>query len=316
MELIAQVFIIVKGYIDAKDDRGVTLHGTVLAVVSRRETMYLSVMFSRDESVKSMEWSSLLFVHREKDAEPDRDPTIIHHEEELKKYLERGMVLNSIARNRISKQAEQAISRFCLESLQLKTVTFIEYFDASESDLELFKPDVEPAAAPPDDAAASGGETKADAPESLPGANAERDKGEIFVRCDPILDPVAGVAMNEIATGDLVLGRLPADSVFFKLLSRNIPGFDGVITASVTGVLQNDLGTSTLTLNLSDGISGIMKLRGKVKIKVASRPRDEGAADGPAGEGFLRSLPPELVFTAAAAVILAASVGLIYYVIR
>ncbi|MDR2780299.1 MAG: hypothetical protein LBB28_04160, partial [Synergistaceae bacterium] len=68
-EFGASAFIIVKGYIDAKDERGSPTFGTILAVVSRRELKYLSVMFSHDGSSKSMEWNDLLELHNNRDRE-------------------------------------------------------------------------------------------------------------------------------------------------------------------------------------------------------------------------------------------------------
>ena len=65
-DLGVRIFVIVKGYIDAKDERGNALFGTMLGVVSRRDVKYLSVMFSRDETSKSMEWSGLLLLHRDR----------------------------------------------------------------------------------------------------------------------------------------------------------------------------------------------------------------------------------------------------------
>jgi hypothetical protein len=314
VDLGVRIFIIVKGYIDARDERGNAIYGTMLSVVARREVKYLSVMFSRDETSKSMEWNDLLFLHRDRGA--DRDPVAAHHEEELFKYLERSPVLCTVAKNRNTKQAEQAISRYCLDGLQLKAVSLIEYFDASESDVAFFEREGGPASG-----SSTGGEQKKPSepsPEAASDGDAEgkpeeaKNKEDVVVRCEPILDPVNGVAMNELNIGEMVMTRLPGDSVFFKLLSRNIPSFDGVVTAAITGILMNELGTATISMALSDGITGVMRLSGKVKVKVApqsddgNEPRRKKASE----------LPEGLVFGAAGAIVLIAAALALHYILR
>jgi hypothetical protein len=119
--------------------------------------------------------------------------------------------------------------------------------------------------------------------------------------------------MNEINIGETVMAKLPADSVFFKLLSRNIPGFDGVVSASVTGVLINELGTATISLALSDGITGVMKLSGKVKIKVAAGAHEQQDAEhgGPSLE-----IPAELVFVLAGTILFFCAIAVVYYILQ
>jgi hypothetical protein len=317
-DLTVQNFIILKGFIDAKDDRGHTWYGTFLGVVSRRDTKYLSVMFSREESSKSLDWREILMLHNEKEKSPGRDPAITHHEYEVYKYLERSMVLNGVAKNHNTKQAEQAISRYCLESLYLKTVSFIDYTEATEGDLELFEQaEVSSAQSdtqPEEDAPVDGTpeEPAAQAPDGT-GTDSGK-KEEIFLRCDPILDPVNGVAMNELTTGDYVFGRLPEDSVFFKLLAKNIRGFDGVVTAQVTGILVNELGTATISLNLSDGVSGVMKLSGKVRIKTAQKEKKKDGMAAILARFKFSELPPEVVLGAAGLIVAASLIALLFYI--
>ncbi|MDR1884970.1 MAG: hypothetical protein LBQ56_01755 [Synergistaceae bacterium] len=304
----AQSFIITKGFIDAKDDRGRTMYGTFLGVVSRRDISYLSVMFSREEASKSLNWNELLFLHEEKEKNSARDPLISHYEEELQRYLNTSMVLNNIAKNRNAKQAEQAVSRYCLDGLQFKAVCFIEIYDATESDLKAFvkvpKDKKKEAKPTPDQPGGDDGQ-------STDGGRKDHSPNDIFVKCDPILDPVNGVAMNDLKIGDQVLGRLPTNSVFYKVLAKNSPTFEGVVTAKVSGILVNDLGTATVSLDISDGVSGVMKLSGKVRVRLA-----EAAKPKPfAGARFsISNIPPELVFTAAGILLFIAGIILVYYI--
>jgi hypothetical protein len=238
---------------------------------------------------------------------------MIRQEEELFKFINRGTVLNNVARNHNTKQAEQSISRFCLDNLQLKSVSFIEFFDASDNDIAIFDIEIERVAAD-----SSTDKTNQQESESDPSENDEQEaeksdepeaRDDIAGRCEPILAPVGGVAMNELNIGDVVMVRLPEDSVFFKLLSKNIKGFDGIVSAAITGLLQNELGTATISLALADGINGVMKLSGKVRVKMASTSKEH---DGRPGEG---DLPVNFVFGVASAIVVIAALAVLYYIL-
>jgi hypothetical protein len=306
-------FVIVKGYVDAKDERGNSVYGTLLGLVARKETKYLSVMFSHDETSKTMSWSDLLFLHREREKEKDRSPFLAHQEEELFNYLESSMALNLVARNHNTKQAEQSISRFCMEKMALKAVTFREFTDATEQDMDLFngddkQPENKDAAdgAPQAEDAESG-----DKPEESKDAEAKDEHNDIVVKCDPVLDPVHGVAMNELRSGECVMVKMRDDSVFFKLLARNVPSFDGVVKATVTGILQSELGTATVGLELSGGVTGVMQMSGKVKIRIPGEEEEMSER-----ERKVLAMPESLVFGVASAVVLISAIAIIYYITR
>jgi hypothetical protein len=315
MDLGTGVFVIVKGYIDAKDDHGRALYGSILGMVSRREIKYLNVMFSRNESLKTVGWQDLLSVLCNKYQESDRDPMIFHHEEELFKYLRRGIVLTAVAKNHNTKQAEQSISRYCLGNLHLKAVSLMECFDATEEDIAFFESEGGPSGP-----SSTGGKREEEpkpeeeAAENEQGAEQSEEtpsKEEIVIRCETVLDPVGGIAANELAIGESVLAKLPQDSVFFKLLSRNIARFDGIITATVTGILMNELGTSTISLALSDGVTGLMKVSGKVKIKIARKQEEpkKKTARTPV------ELPAGFAFGMAGVVIFIFAMAAVYYIL-
>jgi hypothetical protein len=313
MDLGTGIFVIVKGYIDAKDDHGRAHYGSILGVVSRREVKYLNVMFSRNESLKTVNWQDLLPVLCGKYQDTDRDPMIFHHEEELFKYLQSCAVLTTIAKNHSTKQAEQAISRYCLENLHLKAVSLMECFDATDEDIAIFEN--EGGASGP----SSTGGKREEEPEPEIAENAQepehseetQSKEEIVIRCEPVLDPVNGIAANELAIGESVLAKLPQDSVFFKLLSKNIANFDGIITTTVTGILLNELGTAAVSLVLSDGVTGLMKTPGKVRIKIARQQNEpkKKSAHMPV------ELPAGFAFGMAGAIIFIFAMAIVYYIL-
>jgi hypothetical protein len=314
----AQIYYVVQGYIDAKDDRGRIIDGTFISLVSRRDVKYTSVVFGLLEMDKSMSWRDMLPLHEEALKNENRDPLLLHHEERLNKFFETSLVLTHVAKNLNTKPAEQAISRFCLDELKLKAVCFVSFSAASEDDLAAFRKNRPPAAQTPTNPQPDRlPEINAPEPDAVNGEKA-KDNLELFVRCDPILDPVGGVAMNELSVGKDVYGRLAPDSVIYKLLAKNNPRFDGIITAKVSGILINELGTATVSLTLSDGVAGVMKLSGKVRVKVAKETRSE--ANGAGERGFFPSglsplaMPPEFIFAAAGIVVVIAAMLVVYYI--
>ena len=313
LDLVEQGFVIVTGFIDAKDDRGRTVYASLVAFVSRRSNKFLSVLFSKEAPDKELGWADLLSIHKTAMQTPGRDPSLLRYEEELREYIESSSVLNSIAKNHNTKQAEQSISRQCLDHLQLKAVSFIDFTEASESDFQYLETVWDDGAKKEEEASQSEETTEEDIRDKATGSGA----ADIFVRCDPILDPVNGKAMSELRIGDQIYGRLPEDSVFYKLLLRNYGAFDGTITAKVTGVLINDLGTATVSLELSDGVAGVMKLSGKVKIRVVENAPHADGAGAPRRRLFrLTDLSTEMVFAVAGTIVLISALALIYYVFR
>jgi hypothetical protein len=320
-EFAQQIYYIIQGFIDAKDDRGRSVNGTFVALASRRDIKYTSVLFGNVDENKSLSWSELLPLHEEAAKDEERDPLLMHHEEGLLKFLRTSLLLPNVAKNLNAKPAEQAISRFCLEHLKLKSVCFIKFFVATEEDIAQFEKDK------PVQTNGTNVKTGSSFTED-PGGHDQniddileeggKNDKELFIRCDPVLDPIRGVAMNELSVGDDVYGRLPSDSVIYKLLAKNNSKFDGTITAKVSGILLNDLGTATVSLTLSDGIAGVMKLSGKVKVKIADEGKSAGkyAASGKKLTFGLSALifQPEFIFAAAGILVVAAALFMLYYI--
>jgi len=303
----AEQYILVKGYIDAKDERQRTFYGTFMAVVSRRDTLYLGVMFGSEEIPKETDFDALYDALTSRAQAPD-DAAFSHNESELYKFLDVSRTLNGVARSRNLKQAEQAISRFCADTLHLKAVTFVFFEDAMKSQLARFAHEKKET---PESSSAEMPEA-ADSEESAAAEpSAEKAPRDLIVRCEPVLDPVRGVAMSDLNVGDTVCARLPDDSIFYKMFVKNFQGFDGVITAQVNGILVNELGTAIVSLQLADDVSGVMKMSGKVKVKMADR--QTAAGDGSRHWLNLQTLPPELVFAAATIFVLLCAIGLIVY---
>jgi hypothetical protein len=207
-----------------------------------------------------------------------------------------------------AKPAEQAVSRFCIDHLKLKAVCFASFVKASDADMELFR---KPVASPPPeyDQTELPGESQPEPEASRETTGSVEKEREIFVRCDPVLDPVSGVAMNDLSAGTHIYGRLAPDSIVYKLLAKNNRNFDGIISAQVSGIAMNNLGTATVSLILSDGIAGVMKLSGKVRVKTSPGPDGAARTRRPSPD----SIPPEYIFVGLGFVLAVSAVFMFYY---
>lgn len=294
--------IMIKGYIDAKDERQRTIYGTFMAAVSRRDIYYLNVMFGVEQIQKEITFDDLR-LKLQNQRQPGRDAVFSRCEDELYDFFDASRTLQAVVKSRNAKQAEQAISRFCVENLHLKAVTFLDFAEATDSDISQFASEEKGAEETPPEA-----DTEVEREEPAEKEKSQRD--EFVVKCEPILDPVCGVAMTDLKEGDCVCVRLPGDSVFYKLLMKNLDNFDGTINAQVSGFLLNDLGTATVTLGLADDVVGVMKTSGKVKIKAASnlnRFREKRNFS-------LLSIPVEIVLGATITFVMFCAVALVVYI--
>jgi hypothetical protein len=312
MGFAPQIYVIVQGYIDSKDDRGRSINGAFVSVASRRDIVYQIVLFGQDSVQRDMSWRDIMRLYGEVIEMKERDPLMVHYEEELNKYLETSMILTGVAKNLNAKPAEQAISRFCIEHLKLKSVCFANFAKASESELEaiLGAPALAPAESVPGFQEERAPEEDVPSARILEGREEKAEKG-IFVRCEPVLDPIGGIAMNDLTSGEYIYGRLAPDSIVYKLLAKNNRNFDGIISAQVSGIIVNELGTATVSLLLSDGVAGVMKLSGKVRVKTSLGPvKNERAASnwGSGSAGF----PPELLFAGIGIVLVVSAIFVLY----
>lgn len=311
MELNDNIFLVFKGFIDAKNEQEASVFGSFIALASRRDVRFVSAMFSRSEMPKDTDWHEIVRIHSQKGSPNSRDPEDVKFEEKLTGFFFKSNVLHTVVKNRNTKAAEQAVSRFCMEEIGLRSVTFLDYADATDDDIKFIDAAAGRASESVDTPAHEKDAESAAGPSSTP-ANARPD--EIFVRCEPILDPVVGVAMNEIQVGDRVYTKLPADSVFYKMLARGRRMFDGVVTAEVTGILVNELGTATISMKLSDSVSGIMKLSGKVKVKMAAPGEALGAPGGAARSGLgMQSM--DIAVAIGAVIIIIVLIAAVYYLL-
>lgn len=304
--------IIIKGYIDAKNEHDRIVYGSFVAITDRRASIHSVAWFSRNAMPKNVDWRQLLHMQAGRAKDGGRDPSDIKCEDQLVNFFSKSSVLPQLCKNRNTKQAEQGVSRFCMEEMGLRAVTFLEFYEASENDIKHFET-VKEKHKTEQKAQKSAGRKAA---EDMKGGKQQKasETSDIFVRCEPQLDPVDGVAMSELKVGDSIYAKLPANSVFYKLLAKSRSSFDGVVTAEITGTLVNELETVTLSLKLSDGVNGVVKLPAKVKIRTAASTPTRRAELSSSRQSGPTGMSPEFLVGLGFCIVMIAAVLAVMYV--
>lgn len=261
-------FIIIKGLIDGHDKKQATVYGAFLGVVTSSGVKYVSCLFSFLPISRDMSWSELLELLREERA-PVRDITLTHMESQLENFLNSNKLMLSTAKSMNGKELERSVSFFCGKDLSLRTVTLVEISSAYNENLSSLlskreKPENEEI-------------TESDAAEEESADGEPQDAEEepasnmLSVSCDPVFDPVSGVAVTDLRVGVAIVCRLSENSVYYQLFANRFPDFDGSVTGEVTGIKINEYGTAVVGLSLAEGISGAMKLSSSVRVRLADK---------------------------------------------
>lgn len=196
------------------------------------------------------------------------DAALLHFAARLESFLTENKLLQSSAKSMNNKPIEQQVNHFCAEELHLRSVSFVDIAVASDADLPPFSTPQNN-----EEKASEKPENEENIPDSDNEETTDTDATdrELFVACESILDPVSGVAIGDLAAGDSIACRLPLDSIYFKLFVSRFPDFDGSVAGEVTGIRINELGTAIVGIDLAEGISGVLKLSGSVRVRLADK---------------------------------------------
>jgi hypothetical protein len=66
--------------------------------------------------------------------------------------------------------------------------------------------------------------------------------------------------------------------VFFGFMAKVLPDFNGIVSGDITAIHVNEIGSAIVSLKLSDGVSGVLKLAGTVRVKALPRKEQSEAA--------------------------------------
>ncbi|MDR1943204.1 MAG: hypothetical protein LBQ19_00110 [Synergistaceae bacterium] len=296
-------YSIARGFIHGSEKNSRRLCGLFLGVASGLKLCYLGVRFTLDPVDKDVSWEELLSLL--KSTESERNETLVNYENRLHDFLERERVLLSSKRALDRKAIERKTTYFCADVLGVSAVTFVELSSVTGEEIFTLLPFLKEGdeEGKKESGLSEDGEDK----KGLDcGEGDENTADEIFIPCDPIIDPVLGIQASKLAVGESVYCRMPENSPFYKICAASVAGFDGVVKGEVTGVKINEIGTSVVALNLADGISGALKLSPNVSIKKVRR--DDGAPSGAEDR-----LPRNILLVAAGVTILLCAMRILFH---
>jgi hypothetical protein len=244
-----------------------------MCVLDSNELIYDGELFSREPvgaEVSFLEAFELLNAPRQ----GERPDEFAKYESELADFVKTSRMFHSEKNLGDPKAQEHKITYFCTSVLALNAISFLEIRGMSKRDLYLIMPSLKKTEA-------QERPEQPEKPQADGGKSGSGGVSDVAVACDPVLDPVSGVAVNDLAEGMVVYCRLKEGSVFHKLMKSVYSGFDGTVTGDVAAVSVNGLGAATVALRLSDGVIGAMKLAGTVRVKVAPKQEMEEAHQNP-----------------------------------
>jgi hypothetical protein len=256
-------YILAKGFVHGREVSLNPVYGVFVCVSTSSETKYVSILFSKEPVDDKTSMDELISKLAEK-SQAAKEESLASYEKDLSEYIRTNRVFQVEPNHLDTRAMERKISYFCSESLQINAITVLEITLIGEDALHSMFPSMPESVEGESD---DGGSSDDDGSEDKEASGPQ----EIYVSCNPVLDPVSGVAAGEIEPGDSIYCMLPEESSFYKLLQSNSPDFNGMIVCDVAGVHVNEFGSAVVALALADGVSGTLKLSGSVRVKLNSK---------------------------------------------
>ncbi|MDR1884971.1 MAG: hypothetical protein LBQ56_01760 [Synergistaceae bacterium] len=255
-------YTLAKGFIHGRDASFSPVYGAFICLSAAERTNYVSAIFVTE--LIDPETSLADLMARLGGPRPD-DEDLARYETELCEYINISRIFQGEYNALDGKVIERKISYFCTDSLQLSAITFVDLMSVGEDDLDSLAPSLSAYLEVKHEK-----ESDSEDEDDFEGRH-EGGAESVYIACEPVLDPVQGVAVSELAPGDVVFCRIPNESSFYLLLKNNSPNFDGTVTGDVTGVKINEFGSSVVSLTMADGVYAAMKMAGTVRIKLKSK---------------------------------------------
>ena len=263
--------IVIRCRIDGKDSSGTEIYGISINVVYDLMLIYNKTLFSGEKFDDSLTLRDMAAIVNSSSQE-NRPESLTSLESSLDDYVITSRLFQNDKNLDDPKAMEHKITYFCTTVMSLNAITFLEMDWMSRSELRKIIPSIAPDGE-------SGEDDEDDEPSDGEG---EDDGGEglsnVAIACDPVLDPVIGVPVNELSVGAVICCKLREGSVFYNVMEKVSPDFDGIVTGDVIGVSVNELGTATIAVKLSDDVTGAMKAASAVRVRMAVKSDEESAS--------------------------------------
>lgn len=269
-------YVIVKGFIDARDAQSRSVYGAFVSASSHQKTEYLRLLFTLAPIDKEMPWSRLI-EFLSSDAASPSDPELAQYTDSLSAHFRIHRILEKGRAHLDAKDLERKISAYCSQSLGLSAVAFVDVSEVDERELLELIPDVFAPAEEPEvewgTSDKTGGEPEGE-PSGESAGGSSKEPEEIYLACDPVLDAMNGAAASSLVLGDAIDVKLPPDSMYFAFMKQNDPGFRGIASAEVMGVKLDEYGAAVVALRIAEGVSGALRISESVKLKRSERRSD------------------------------------------
>ena len=247
--------------IDGKDAFGMDRNAISVNVVDDNLLVYNRTLFSAEKFEEQLTLRDMVSLI-DSSSEGERLEELKTLESSLDDYAISSRLFQSENNINDPKALEHAITYYCTTVLSLNAITFLELTPASRKELSKFIPSLKH------------GGIETDADEEIPSGGDNNEDGEALpntaILCDPVLDPVNGVPIEDLAAGEVLYCKLREGSVFYNLMEKISPDFDGIVTGDVMGVSVNELGTAAVEVILSEDVTGTIKVPANVRLKMAS----------------------------------------------
>lgn len=273
--------IAVRGFIDGRAQGSHPIYLAFISIAAPDRLEFLGEFVSNDPIDKDISWADLAAMIVGHEPPDDRA-------HELKSRLHEYLLTSKIAEPKAGVLSEREISHkicsFCSSSLDLNAIAFIDIMRGGRGSIAQMMPAVEFESDKVKQEAASADEVDEGEQDDAPAK--DNKHVDIFLKCGPVLDTVNGTAAASLVPGDLIEVELPKDSLYRRFLNEHDPTFEGRVTAQVTKVVENDVGSAVVSVRIAEGVVGSIKITESVRIK-----RGEiRVAMGP-----LPPIPPEII---------------------
>lgn len=284
-------FIATRGFIDARNDKGVPIYAAFLSVSGFQRTLFIKVFFSNDPISKDLTYSGIASL-----GDPGMDE-LEHFINELTIHIRSSRILEFGRGVAETKENERKISHFCTESLGISALVFMderrfENEDALLAEMPFLAHGEEEKedrtdAQDAEDTEDNEHQETADEGEGESGSKDREGTGDIFLACKPILDVINGSSIRDLREGDGVTVELSKASAYYEFLSAKLPNFDGSMNGTIRKIDISGSG-AVVAVDLAEGVIGAMRISENVKLK---RPTSSSSTVSPAG-----GIAPEAIF--------------------
>jgi hypothetical protein len=294
-----QKYNLVRGTIHGREKTSRAIYGVFLGVSAGFKQYYLKTRFILEPVDKDMPWKDFISILDAPDLEEEdeeRDETLQRYGTRLQSFIETDRLLFSDKRDLDPKTIERKITYYCADDLDFSSMTFVDITSESADNIYSLLPSLKTGS----DGGGANDENREDK------ESGEEQSEEVFIECEAVIDPVAGVPVQKLSIGQQVCCRLPEESPFYKICRTSLPDFDGVVIGAITGVKTNEFGNSVIATSLAEGISGAMKVKGNVWIKIAQE-----ISEAPKVIGY--ELPRNIILGAIGVSALLLAIGILFH---